>query len=331
MVTVDPLAHWLLRLAARRWPAEQRADLMREWSAEVATIARDDTARPVVRHWRMLAFSGSLAAAPGTVAYAPFGARRIVAVAAALSAYLLGLAMIQRAWYGVYQAQAEGERPIIDDGGLTARLLIGAVALVPVVVAALAGWLVGRRSTSAVRPMSLGLCLIAVVAAWAGVGFLLDAVGGSHAVSKMGYEFGSQPYGMVASWVAWLLCFAAVAGLLRGAVRRRLVLGFLGAVTVAAVAVTAGTFAQFGSATAPRTEAWKWFVQWLVPSHPFETAVDAGADSFHSARGVIFFVSSYPHVLLAVAAFGVAFLLAGRRAGHRGDVHGVGTADPQPA
>jgi hypothetical protein len=54
-------------------------------------------------------------------------------------------------------------------------------------------------------------------------------------------------------------------------------------------------------------------------------------DSFHSARGVIFFVSSYPHVLLAVAAFGVAFLLAGRRTGHRGGVHGAETADPQPA
>ncbi|SCL67147.1 hypothetical protein GA0070606_4488 [Micromonospora citrea] len=331
MVTVaNPLVHWLLRLAARRWPAEQRADLMREWSAEIATIARDATIRPVARHWRMLAFSGSLAATPGPVPYAPFGVKRIVVVVAALSAYLLGLTLVQRAWYGVYQVRAEGDRPIVDDGGLAARLLVGAVALAPVVVAALAGWLVGRRSAPAVRPMSLGLCLIAVVAAWVGVGFMLDAVGGGYTVPTMGYHFGSQPAGMVASWVVWLLCFAAVAGLLRGAARRRLLLGFLGAVTVAAVAVTAGTFVQFDSATAPRTEAWKWFAQWLVPSHPFETAFDAGGDSFHSARGVIFFVSSYPHVLLAVAAFGVAFLLAGRRAGHRVGVDGA-EPDTQPA
>ncbi|MER7475281.1 hypothetical protein [Micromonospora sp. NPDC000018] len=285
---------------------------MREWSAEISTIARDATTGPVARQWHMLTFSGSLAVTPGVAQYAPFGAKRIVTVVAALSAYLLGLSLLQHGWYGVYQTQGEGERPIIDDASLAARLVVGAVALAPVVVAALAGWLVGRRSASTVRPMSLGLCLIAVVAAWVGVGFVLDAVGGEYAVPTMGYHFGSQPYGMVASWVFWLLCFAAVAGLLRGAVRHRMARGLLAAVTIAAVAVTAGTFVQFDSSTAPRIEAWKWFAQWLVPPNPFETAVDEGADSFHSARGLVYFVSSYPHVLLAVAAFGVAFLLAAK-------------------
>ncbi|MFC4021457.1 hypothetical protein ACFOW4_26440 [Micromonospora sp. GCM10011542] len=314
MVTaVRALAHWLLRQATHRWPIDQRDDLMREWSAEIDAIAQDETARPVARRWRMLTFSGSLAVTPsGGNRYGSFGVKRIISVVAALSVYLLGLTVLQRAWYGLYQIQKEGARPIIDDSSLGARLVVGAVALSPVVVAALLGWLIGRQLTQRVRPMALGLCLIAVVAAWVGTGFLADAVNGSYAVPTMGYQFGSQPYGMVTSWVVWLLCFAAVAGALQRGGRHRLVRGLLATVLVAAVAVTAGTFVQFDSSAAPRAEAWTWFAQWLVPADPFTTPFDAGAGSFQSARGLVFLVSSYPHVLLAVAAFGVAFLLAPR-------------------
>jgi hypothetical protein len=305
MTVANALVHWLLRRAAGRWPADQRADLMREWAGEVSTIAQDPSTRAIIRQWHMLAFGGSLALSPGVGQYAPFGMKRIAAVMGALSMYLLGLTVLQYGWFAVYQVQGEGERPIIDDAGLPARLVVGAVALVPVVVATLGGWLTGGRSNRQVRPMSLGLCLIAVVAAWVGIGFLQLGV-------TMGYSFGNQPYGMVTSWVVWLLCFAAVTGFVRRAVRHRLVVGFVATITVAATAVTAGTFVQFGASTTPRTEAWKWFVQWLVPPDPFSIASDEGADSFHSARDLISFVSSYPHVLLAAAAFGVAFLLATR-------------------
>jgi hypothetical protein len=82
---------------------------------------------------------------------------------------------------------------------------------------------------------------------------------------------------------------------------------------IAGLAVTAATFVQFGPSTAPRSQMWLWFAQWLVPPRPFESAVDTGAASFHSARNIYYFVSSYPHVLLAVAAFGVAFLVANSR------------------
>ncbi|SBT43118.1 hypothetical protein [Micromonospora auratinigra] len=304
---------WLLRRAALRWPADRRAELEREWSAEVAVLAGDGSIGPLLRQWRMVTFAGSLAVSPGEGRYGRFGVRRAAVVVAALSAYLLGLSLLQHSWYGVYSAQAEGDRPVIDDAGLAARLVVGTVALAPVLMAAAAGWLVGRRSGPAVRPRSLGLCLVAVVAAWVGVGFLLDHVTGSVAVPTMGYAFGRQPYGMVTSWVVWLVGFIAVGGWLSRAGRHRLVHGLLATVLVSAVAVTAATFAQFDAGTAPRAEAWKWFPQWLVPANPFETSPDEGALSFHSARAVIFFVSSYPHVLLAVTAFGAAYLLATRR------------------
>lgn len=77
---------------------------------------------------------------------------------AALTGYLCGLAVVQRGWFAVYQTQGEGDRPIVDDSGLAARLIVGAVALAPVGVAVLAGWLVGRRSTRCASRWSAGRC-----------------------------------------------------------------------------------------------------------------------------------------------------------------------------
>ena len=86
--------------------------------------------------------------------------------------------------------------------------------------------------------------------------------------------------------------------------------GFVATVAIAAAAVTVGTYVQFDAASAPRAEAWKWFAQWLVPADPFAIPPGDGMGSFQSARLLVSCVSSYPHVLLAVTAFGVAFLLA---------------------
>ncbi|MEU4791634.1 hypothetical protein AB0F95_18195 [Micromonospora tulbaghiae] len=49
------VAAFLLRVAARRWPVELRADLAREWAAELHELARTG------RRWGMLRFAGSLA------------------------------------------------------------------------------------------------------------------------------------------------------------------------------------------------------------------------------------------------------------------------------
>jgi hypothetical protein len=318
---------WLVHRAADRWPAAIRDELQREWTAEIRTIARDRSLSAFRRARLMLGFGISLALSRpgGGPAFAPLGWKRITGVVAAVVGYLLVLAMADQGWRTVYQSMAEGERPIIDDAGLGARLVQGAVALVPVLLAAVAGWWLGRRfAPRRIRPAALGLCLIAVVAGWVGLGFGLDRLGmhreiptGVPLPSTMAYHFGNQPYGMVTSWVLWLVAFVLLAGVVRSAVGKRMVWRLLAATGVtaliAALAVTAATFVQFGASTAPRSQAWKWFAQWLVPPHPFDTAVDEGADSFHSARGIWSFLSSYPHVLLAIAAFGVAFLLANNR------------------
>jgi hypothetical protein len=327
MVTASAVSCWLLRRASGRWPAGIRAVLLREWTAEIQTIARDRSLSRPRRAWLMLTFATSLALARpgGEPAYAPLGVKRIAAVVAAVSGYLLVLALLQRGWSNVFASMAEGERPIVDDPGLAARLVQAAVALAPVALAVVAGWLLGRvavASPRGVRPLSLGLCLIAVVAAWVGIGFVVDRLNLGYEISTlvplpptMSYSFGNQPFGMITSWAVWLAAFVLLAALVRRAAGRRRAIwralaGTAVAVAVAGVAVTAATFVQFGAATAPRSEIWKWFAQWLVPPHPFQSAVDEGADSFHSARTIYLFVSSYPHVLLAVAGFGVAFLLA---------------------
>jgi hypothetical protein len=319
---VTRTALWLIRVAADRWPVEIREELLREWTAEVHTIARDPSLSALQRVRLMLGFSVSLAVArPG--GEPALGWKRGAGVVAIASAYLLVLAMIQQGWSWVYQSMNEGERPVIDDSGLWARLVQAAVALLPVLLAAVAGWWLGRRySDRRVRSTSLGLCLIAVVAACVGLGFLAERLlheyiafpTGAPLPPTMSYHFGSQPYGMVTSWVVWLVAFVLLAWVVRRLALKRPVLAVAGVSTlIAGLAVTVATFVQFGPSTAPRTEMWKWFAQWLVPPHPFESAVDTGAASFHSARNIYYFVSSYPHVLLAVAAFGVAFLVANSR------------------
>jgi hypothetical protein len=319
---------WLVHRAAGRWPAAIRDELQNEWTAEIRTIARDRSLSTFRRARLMLGFGVSLALSRpgGEPAFAPLGWKRITGVVAAAVGYLLVLALADQGWRTVYQSMGEGERPIIDDAGLGARLIQGAMALVPVLLAALVGWWLGRRfAPRRARPATLGLCLIAVVAAWAGLGFGLDRLAvynempnGVPYPSTMSYSFGNQPYGMVTSWAVWLLAFVLLAAILQRSVagRRtgwRLLTASVAAALIAAVAVTAATFVQFGSSTAPRSQAWIWFAQWLVPPRPFDSSGDEGVASFHSARMIYTFLTTYPHVLLAIAGFGVAFLLANSR------------------
>jgi hypothetical protein len=166
------------------------------------------------------------------------------------------------------------------------------------------------------------LCLIAVLAAWVGAGFVVFRMNAAELPSAlpvprtMGYSFGHQPYGMVTSWLTWLAAFALLAPVATAPRRTRwrvlAATGVIGA--IAGLAVTAGTFVQFDPDTAPRSEVWMWFAQWLVPQDWTDPDLaNQGAYSFYSARGIYEFVSSYPHVLLAIAAFGVTLLLANRR------------------
>lgn len=323
MVTAAAL--WLLRIAADRWPATIRDELLKEWTAEVHTIGRSQDLSAFGRNRMMLRFGVSLALARPGGGGPAFGWKRATGLVATIAAYLLGLTMLQRGWYWVYQSMGSYERWVIDDPRLPARLAQGGVALLPVVLAVGAGWWLGRRfAPNTARAGSVGLCLIAVVAAWVGAGFIAFHLNVGELASPvpipptMSYSFGNQPYGMVTSWATWLAAFVLLAPAVRWAAARRrriwrvvAATGIVGVITW--LAVIAGTFVQFDSSTAPRTEVWKWFPQWFVPPDPFVSAADEGAASFHGARLIPFFVSSYPHVLLAIAAFGVAFLLANRR------------------
>ncbi|MEJ3749875.1 hypothetical protein WEI85_42275 [Actinomycetes bacterium KLBMP 9797] len=71
-------ADWLLRVGARHWPGELRAPLLREWRAELATLARDTDLGPVSRTVRQLRFALSLAASPPARGELLFGAGRAV-------------------------------------------------------------------------------------------------------------------------------------------------------------------------------------------------------------------------------------------------------------
>jgi hypothetical protein len=51
----------MLAVAARRWPAAQRADLVREWTAEAYELAHEPGVGAAARSWRRLRFAASLA------------------------------------------------------------------------------------------------------------------------------------------------------------------------------------------------------------------------------------------------------------------------------
>jgi hypothetical protein len=72
--------------------------------------------------------------------------------------------------------------------------------------------------------------------------------------------------------------------------------------------VTIGTFAQFDAVGAPRGEAGSWFFQWLVPIGSWDVVNLRGWEMNH-ARGTFHLLNSWPHVLLACAAFAMAYLL----------------------
>ncbi|GIJ43265.1 hypothetical protein Val02_01510 [Virgisporangium aliadipatigenens] len=308
---IRTVAEWLLRAAAGRWPAESRDGLLREWYAEIDTIDRE----PEFRHRRMLAFSVSLAVSRPHREPLPFGWGRGATVACAVVLYLMLLAVAKTVWLKHFSYQEFGD----PASAAAERLVVGAVALVPALCTAALGWVLGRRRPP-VDAAPLGGILLAVVAACVGAGFLLEATGyatelvwrySTPAPSTMQYQFGRQPYGMITSWVVWLAAFA----LLAGAVRRfrgwwRVPVGAGLAALVTAIAVTASTLVQFEAGTAPRGEMWKWFAQWMVPRAFGPPVHDEGAHSFASARMTIGFLDSYPHVLLALAAFGVAYLAA---------------------
>lgn len=64
MNAADRLAEAWLRLAARRWPDDLRAEQHQEWQAELAELRRDPDRGPLARSLAQLRFAASLACSP---------------------------------------------------------------------------------------------------------------------------------------------------------------------------------------------------------------------------------------------------------------------------
>jgi hypothetical protein len=316
----------LLAYAAGRWPAEQRADRLREWTAELYMLAHDGGHSRWSRGRRALAYSVSLLSSrPDRAGDGLPGLRRGGPVVVTAFAVLLLITVNAQALLNRY-LNDDWAQPLHNPGpGLSLALAV--VALLPVALAAAAGWVVARstRADRRIQALRLGGYLIAVVAVMVGIAFSLEVLAdvvGDVAVlnaSTMGYHYGRQPIGMIVSWVAWLGAFWVAARICtsRRAARTpaylRGVLGLLGAVLATGLAVTVGTFAQFESWSAPRDEMALWFGQWLVPINTFDVDL-GGIDWFGSVRGAPHLLTSWPHVLFACAAFGMAYLLTARPA-----------------
>ncbi|MET8194387.1 hypothetical protein ABZU22_11245 [Micromonospora sp. NPDC005222] len=228
----------LLRVAVRRWPVELRADLAREWAAELHELARTG------RRWGMLRFAGSLAVSRAATPLAGrAGSRRLgrtagvlllappacVAVLAAAAA-VMGVA---HAWLEMRVPWATAAQlPVWS--ALTA-LLGGALALV-----------VARAARRTVRvgalPTALGVVL--PIAATATATLALFAGRGESRVWE------SAP-GLLL-WLALLVPALWAAGALarRGRVRAAWLAGLLGALVAADAAVVLAVVASI-PATAP--------------------------------------------------------------------------------
>ncbi|WIM94324.1 hypothetical protein ACTOB_006341 [Actinoplanes oblitus] len=156
-----------LRAAARRWPADFRDDLAREWAAELAALeGQPGTA------WRRLAFALSLAVTPLTFDEqgAPRGGWEWLRAGAALrsasrvalaGAFGMGLAMVVRSMLG-------GVLPDFGDSEnswlLTGALVDIAIAVLMTGYAVLAGRWIGRRGAPDPGPAgSLGVAATVVL------------------------------------------------------------------------------------------------------------------------------------------------------------------------
>jgi hypothetical protein len=165
--------------------------------------------------------------------------------------------------------------------------------------------------------------LLALVAASVGLGTLAERYYSALPLElpvippTMKYGLGHEPPALAVSWLSWLVAFIVLARLVlalcahRGRASRVLG-GLLATVVSAGIAVTLATFVQFDRGTTPLSQSWLWFAQWLVPSDPFTDPMDGGM-TLHWARDFWGIFGSYPHVLLACSAFGIAFLLAQSR------------------
>lgn len=217
MTAVDRLAEALLRLAARRWPAEVREEQAREWSAELHAL-RAEPGSAGRRALGQLRFAVSLAAASPVEdedgvprgwreglpevsrALRPVGVLVLFGVLAAgpaggalraWSEWLLSLAGVRITWP-------------------TGTAVTVATSVPPLLVLTAAAWWLGRRMPvrwARLRRLGAAGPAVAAPAALA-VAFAVLVVGGQ---SATGPDGGARTVSLCAGAVAWAVLAAALA------------------------------------------------------------------------------------------------------------------------
>ncbi|WP_433343764.1 hypothetical protein [Micromonospora sp. CA-111912] len=222
------LADSLLRIAARRWPAELRADLHREWAAELHVLAAEG--RPA----RMLRYAASLAASrPGTplAERAPVDRRLrttalplLLAPLAGVAAVVLG-ALVSDALSQRVSWSTQAQLPVWTV--LTAGLAVPLAVLV-------ARW---ARRTALAGPLRVALGVVLPI------GPVLLATGFAAGVRPD--DLPPHAPGLLL-WLAGLVPVLWGAGRLaaRGRVRAAWLLGVFGALVVADLAVVLAVVSQ---------------------------------------------------------------------------------------
>ncbi|MFF0659323.1 hypothetical protein [Micromonospora tulbaghiae] len=232
------VAALLLRVAVRRWPAELRADLAREWAAELHELARTG------RRWPMLRFAASLAASraatpltgravsrrlgrtAGVLLLAPPACVAVLVLAGAVMGLTYGWLGMRVPWAAAAQLPTWS--------ALTALL---GVALALVVTRA------ARRTVRVgALPTALGVVLPIAVTVTATLALLA-----ARGESRIG-----EPVPGLLLWLALLTPALWAAGVLarRGRVRAAWLAGLLGALVAADAAVVLAVVTSI-PATAP--------------------------------------------------------------------------------
>lgn len=214
----------LLRSAVRRWPAELRDELSREWHAELHVLAERG------ERWRMLRFAASLAASrPGTpvVDRARFDARSRRTVATLLLAPLACLVTLAVA--------VVASSVLVGPVGHAGNLNVPQAPVVSALTAGLAVWLARRIGRGAARGALRGRLRAALGVV---LPVALTAVSAEYALNETTDDLARVAPGLVV-WLTGLALVLWGAGSLagRGRVRVAWCLGVLGVLVAADAAV----------------------------------------------------------------------------------------------
>jgi hypothetical protein len=262
MSAVDMISRWCLGIAARRWPDEVRDDLVREWQAELGTLAGEPHGT-----WRRLHFAASLASSPPVTDEngVPLGWREntpgigpamLPSVALLIAGLLtVAVASISRS---LLDRLLEATTGLVFVDPLYERIDDTLFAVPPVLFCLAAGWWIGRRSPMAAA--QAGRFGRAGSAAYAAIPIAL-------VISVAVLSIGGEPLLLVSLAVALLVWVPATAALGVLTVRRAVsghrrsaaAVGAFGALAVvalttaaalvpAALAVDAGFAAGFRAA-----------------------------------------------------------------------------------